>query len=44
MSYHIIPYLHIITGCAVASPVLTATTWLCQWEMAIFDPLQSRHP
>jgi len=30
--------------CASASPVLTATDWLCQWERAIFNPLQNQHP
>ena len=27
----------LITGCVNGD-------WLCQWEMAIFDPLQNRHP
>ena len=35
-----------ITGCAVAlgrQPSVNGD-WLSQWEMAIFDPLQNRHP
>ena len=34
----------VITGCAVA-PACVNGHWLCQWEMAIFDPPpQNRHP
>ena len=37
-------FIHIIiTGCAVAQPCVNGD-WLCQWEMAIFDPHRIHTP
>jgi len=35
--------VNVFTGCAVA-PACVNGDWLSQWERAIFDPLQNRHP
>jgi len=33
-----------ITGGAVAPALRVNGDWFCQWERAIFDPLQNLHP
>jgi len=33
-----------ITGCAVAPAICVNGDWFCQWERAVFDPLQNPHP